>query len=59
MQFNIMANKRFGKFLNCPVDQRTRAAVEQLADNENTTLSEIVRKLLTDALAQRDSNVKI
>jgi hypothetical protein len=54
-----MANKRFGQFLNCPVDIKTRSAVEQLASEKNTTLSEIVRRLLKDALAQRDSDVKI
>ena len=39
--------------LNCHVPEKTRKAVQRISENENATLSEVVRDLLDDTLKSR------
>jgi hypothetical protein len=43
----------YGWMLNCNVPEKTRKAVQRISENENTTLSEVVRDLLYEALRNR------
>lgn len=45
-----MRPKLFGQTLNAPVDCGTRSAVEKLARDANTTMAQVVRELLKEAL---------
>jgi hypothetical protein len=44
---------RYGGTLNCHVPEKTRQAVQKVADIKNATLSEVVRDLLDEALTAR------
>lgn len=45
-----MARKRFNAMLNCTVRPDIRRRVEEIANARETTISEVVRELLTKAL---------